>query len=151
MKRFLSAVGLCIFLLLFGLFALLPSANAEKNLLENLLNLPAPPPPNPLVVSRLSNRSEEFFDKNKPPSDDVSIEDLVAYWQRINNYNQKFTYTPEPSPRALERLIEEVEANPEKMPSQIKAKALRSSSVFTTARCPRKSSTASGANRLNAG
>ncbi len=45
MKRFLSAIALCVFLLTAGFFALSPSATAEKNLLQNLLNLPAAPPP----------------------------------------------------------------------------------------------------------
>ena len=110
MKRFLSAVGFCVFLLLFGLFIFLPSTNAEKSLLEMLLNLPAPPPPNPLVVNNWGNRANVSFDKNKPPADDAPLADLIAYWQQINSFSQKFTYTPDPSGRTLERLIEEVES-----------------------------------------
>ena len=129
MKRFLSAVGFCVFLLMFGLFVFLPSTNAEKRLLENLLNLPAPPPPNPLVVNVRGNRADIAFDKNKPPADDAPLEDLIAYWQRINSFSQKFTYTPEPTGRTLERLIEEVEKNPEKLPSLLGAFTGKSEAV----------------------
>ncbi len=117
MKRFTAAVGLCVSLLLFGFYVFLPTANAEKNLLENLLNLPAPPPSNPLVVNDRKIRPADFLNKNKPPADDAAIEDLLAYWQNINQFNEKFTYTPEPSDRTLERLRGEIEKNPELLPS----------------------------------
>lgn len=119
MKRFLSAVGLCVFLLLFGLFVFLPSTGAEKNLLENLLNLPAPPPPNPLAAGSRRNRPADFLSKNKPPADDAPIEDLLAYWRTINGYDAKYTYTPDASERTLERLRSEIESDPEILPSLI--------------------------------
>lgn len=134
MKRFLSAVALCVSLLLFGLFVFLPTTKAEKSLLETLLSLPAPPPPNPLVVVRRVNNANLAFDKDKPPADDVPIDDLVNYWQNINNYNQKFTYTPDPSDRTVERLIEEVENNPEKLPSLLGAFAGKPGAVETVKR-----------------
>ena len=121
MKRFTAAVGFCVFLLLFGLFVFLPTTNAEKNLLENLLNLPAPPPPNPLVVNDRKTRPTDFLNKNKPPADDAAIEDLLAYWQNINQFNEKFTYTPEPSDKTFERLRGEIEKNPELLPSLLNA------------------------------
>jgi hypothetical protein len=105
MKRFFSAVSLCVFLLVSGLFVFLPSAGAEKNLLENLLNLPAPPPPNPLVVNNKKERPADFYNKNKPPDDDAAIEDLVAYWQTISQLNQKLTYSPKASEKTLEDLL----------------------------------------------
>ena len=119
MKRFLSAVSLCVLLLIFGLSVLLPSAIAEKNLLRNLLDLPAPPPPNPLIVSRRANNSTGFFDRNKPPGDDVAIEDLLAYWQGMNQFNRKTSYAPKPSEKTFERLRGEIESNPELLPGLI--------------------------------
>lgn len=117
MKRFLSAVGLCIFLLLFGLFVFLPTTTAEKNLLESLLRLPAPPPPNPLIINNRTERGIDFYNKNKPPSDDAPIDDLVAYWQNINQINQKLTYSPKASEKTLNRLMDEIERKPEILPS----------------------------------
>ncbi len=134
MKRFLSAVALCTFLLLFGLFVFLPTTRAEKSLLETLLSLPAPPPPNPFVVSNPRINANTAFSKDKPPPDDVAIDDLVAYWQNINNYNQKFSYTPDPSDRTLERLTAEVENNPEKLPSLLNAFAGKPGGVETVKR-----------------
>ena len=115
MKRFLSAVGLCVFLLLFGLFVFLPASQAEDNTLLNLLNLPAPPPPNPLVDNNLRRRTEEFFDKSKPPKDDAPLEDLLDYWKHQNQFDPKFTYAPKISEESLKRILSEIEKNPEKL------------------------------------
>ncbi len=119
MKRFLSAVGLCVSLLVFGFFVLLPSANAEKNLLEKLLSLPAPPPPNPLTTNRRRNRSFDLPDRNKPPGDDAAIEDVLAYWQSINQVSRKTGYAPTLSESTFERLRGEIENKPELLPSLI--------------------------------
>lgn len=117
MKRFLSAVALCVFLLLFGLFVFLPPANAEKNLLENLLNLPAPPPPNPLMPRSARNRPADFYDKSKVPSDGAPIEDLLAYWQQQSGSYSELGYNIKPSDETLRRIQGEVENNPEKLSS----------------------------------
>jgi hypothetical protein len=93
MKRFTAAVGLCLSLLLLGLFVFLPTSGAEKNLLENLLNLPAPPP-NPFVVNERKIRPADFLNKNKPPADDAAIEDLLAYWQNIINSTKNLHTRP---------------------------------------------------------
>jgi hypothetical protein len=129
MKRFTAAIGFCVSLLLLGLFVFLPTADAEKNLLENLLNLPAPPPPNPLVVNGRKIRPVDFLNKNKPPADDAASEDLLAYWQNINQFNEKFTYTPDPSDITLKRLRGEIEKNPELLPSLLNALPNTSESV----------------------
>jgi hypothetical protein len=115
MKRFLSAAGLCVFLLLFGLFVFLPTSEAENNTLVNLLNLPAPPPPNPLVNNNARRRSEDFFDKLKPPKDDAALEDLLDYWKHQNQYDAKYTYAPKPSEEALKRILAEIDKDPEKL------------------------------------
>ena len=121
MKRFLSAVGFCSLLLIFGFSIFLPSTQAEKNLLESLLDLPAPPPPNPLVVNDRKIRTTDFFDKNKPPADDAPLEELIAYWQTINQLNDKFTYAPTPSERTAERIRARIEEKPELLPGLMNA------------------------------
>ncbi|HEX9961942.1 MAG TPA: hypothetical protein VGB00_13490, partial [Pyrinomonadaceae bacterium] len=116
MKRFLSAVGLCVFLLIFGLFAFLPTSQAENNILLNLLNLPAPPPPNPLVENNFRIRGENFFSKSNPPKDDAPLKDLMAYWKYQNQFNAKYTYAPKISEESLKRVLAEIEKNPESLP-----------------------------------
>jgi hypothetical protein len=112
MKRFLSAVVLCIALLAAGLFFFLPSAGAENNVLAGLLTLPAPPPPNPLFPITQNERDEKFYDKKNPPKDDASIEDLLAYWKYQNQFDPKYAYAIKPSEKSLDRLKAEIEKNP---------------------------------------
>jgi hypothetical protein len=119
MKRFLSAVGLCLFLMLFGLYAFLPTSRAENNILLNLLNLPAPPPPNPLFESDSKPRDENFFSRSKPPKDDAPVKDLMAYWKYQNQFNAKYTYAPKISEESLKRVLGEIEKNPESLPDLI--------------------------------
>ena len=72
MKRFLSAVLLCGSLLAAGSVYFLRSAEAKEDLVLQLLNLPAPPPPNPLVALP-GRRDESFYNESKPPRDDAPI------------------------------------------------------------------------------
>jgi hypothetical protein len=113
MKRFLSAVCLCVFLLISGVFFLSPSSKAQNNVLQNLLSLPAPPPPNPLVENALKDK--RFYSKNNPPKDDAPIQDLMDYWQAQNQFSAKVTYTIAPSSKTLERLMGEIEKKPEEL------------------------------------
>jgi hypothetical protein len=119
MKRFLCAVSLCVFLLLFGLFVFLPTSQAENNILQNLLNLPAPPPPNPLVDNKAKRRTEDFYNKSKVPPDDAPLADLMDYWKQQNQFDRKFTYVPELSKESLKRILAEIEKDPEKLPDYI--------------------------------
>src|SRR5215213_8726933 len=119
MKRFLSAVGLCGFLLILGFFVFLPVSQAENNLLVNLLSLPAPPPANPLMKNVLKARPESFFNRSNPPKDDAPIEDLMAYWAYQNQFDSKYTYKAEPSEETAKRLIAEIEKDPERLPGFI--------------------------------
>ena len=122
MKRFLSAVVLCVVLLvIFGLSFLLPSSEAQNNVLQNLLDLPAPPPPNPLFYVRQSNRAGEFYSKKNPPADDAPIEDLLEYWSRQSSNYRELGYNIAPSKKTLERILEEVEEKPETLPSYLNA------------------------------
>jgi hypothetical protein len=112
MKRFLLAVTLCFSLLLVGLFAFMPSAGAQDNILLNLLNMPAPPPPNPLFRINQVQRDENFYDKKNPPPDNASAEDLLDYWKRQNQFDPKYTYTVKPSEKSFARLMAEIEKKP---------------------------------------
>jgi hypothetical protein len=113
MKRFFAAVSLCVFLLVGGLFVFLPTSEAQNNVPANLLDLPAPPPPNPLV----NNQLKRAYSRNKPPQDDAPIDELMAYWQEMNQYNPKYNYAPEPTDRSMERLLSELEKKPEELPT----------------------------------
>ncbi|MDQ6787664.1 MAG: hypothetical protein M3033_12725 [Acidobacteriota bacterium] len=108
-------ISLCLFtvLLSFGLFVFKQTTKAQNNVVINLLDLPAPPPPNPLNEFNLKARTEEFYNKNNPPNDDAPIEDLLEYWQRQNSFDSKYTYTAKISDKNLERILAEVEKNPE--------------------------------------
>ncbi|HEX8734155.1 MAG TPA: hypothetical protein VF721_02455 [Pyrinomonadaceae bacterium] len=134
MKRFLSAVGLCGFLLIFGFFVFLPTSQAENNLLVNLLNLPAPPPANPLMKNALKARPESFYNKSNPPKDDAPIEDLLIYWAYQNQFSAKYTYAPEPSAEAARRLLAEIEKDPERLPEFINALPKNQDTIETVKR-----------------
>jgi len=118
MKRFLLSVAFCTSLLLIGMFAFLPSSEAQNrnvNPLPVLLNLPAPPPPNPFYRPTFSDRSEEFFSKKNPPADDASTNDLMEYWARQNFQTGQLVYTPKLTDKALRRIMDELEKKPEKL------------------------------------
>jgi hypothetical protein len=121
MKRFLSSIALCTALLVIGLYWFSPGTQAQDNTLAMMLELPAPPPPNPFYRPDLSERSEDFFDKKKPPADDASLEDILAYWKHQNQFDRKYNYVPKPSPKTLARLIDEVEKKPELLSELIEA------------------------------
>ena len=115
MKRFLSTIAFCVFLFVFGLFFLLPSTQAEKNLLQNLLDLPAPPPPDSLVFKERKIFLPDFYNKNKPPADDAPLEELLAYWQNQSGNYRELGYNIKPSERSLQRIVSEIEVNPAKL------------------------------------
>lgn len=115
MKRFLSTVVFCVCLLLCGLIVLLPSVTAEKNLLQNLLNLPAPPPPNPFFRTARKKFSPESAEKDTPPGDDAPIEELLAFWQRQNYGFQEMGYNLKPSVQTLQRILAEIGEKPDKL------------------------------------
>ncbi len=116
MKNLYVTLSLFVFLLVFGAFVFSPKSKAQNNVLYELLNLPAPPPPNPNFVGLSGNntsRSPEFFDQEKPPADDAPIEDLLAYWERQNSLDSVYNQTIEPSNKVLSRILGEIEKNPE--------------------------------------
>ena len=115
MKRFISAVCFCSFLLLLGLYFLSPPSEAKNDVLTDLLNLPAPPPPNPFMKDSRAGRPVDFYDPENPPKDDASIGDLIDYWQRQDGSRQRLGYTPKPSEETLRRLLKECDDDPEKI------------------------------------
>jgi hypothetical protein len=121
MKRFLSAVCLCLALLISGLFFLQPKSEAQNDILPALLKLPAPPPPNPLAEIGRKNRSENFYSKTNPPGDDAPIEDLLDYWQYQSMTYNLLSYRPELKGKSLARVLGEIEKKPESLNSFLKA------------------------------
>lgn len=115
MKRTISALALCITLLAAGSFVITRSTQAKEDVLPTLLSLPAPPPPNPLFRGVTSSRPPTFYDKSRPPKDNAPIDDLLDYWSKQSEGYQELVYNPKPSEKTLERLMAEVEKNPEKL------------------------------------
>ena len=111
MKRFLSSVLLCLSLLITVSFIVIHRTAAKEDLIVELLNLPAPPPPNPLMP--ISRRDEKFYSKVNPPPDDAPIDDLLDYWSFQNRQFRNLTYKPTPSGRTMDRILAEVEKDPE--------------------------------------
>ena len=93
-----------------GLFV--PAAPQKENVLEALLDLPAPPPPNPLETQR--SHDDSFYDPKNPPPDNAPIEDLIDYWQRQTqaNYRGGVYFVPKPSSKVTERLLAAEEHQP---------------------------------------
>lgn len=73
--------------------------------------MPAPPPPNPLVVGR--KRDAKFYEANNPPPDNAPIADLIEYWTHHSSNNRGPLYFgAKPSDRTVERLAAEMTNNP---------------------------------------
>src|SRR5947208_11282979 len=102
MKRFFSALVFCVSLLLLLSFFLFPPVKAKENILIKLLELPAPPPPNPLVHSAGRDRGDKFYGRNNPPKDDAPIDDLLDYWLRFNGESQGVMYNVKPSDKVVD-------------------------------------------------
>ncbi len=76
-----------------------------------LLNLPAPPPPNPDIrPSQILNK--KFYDKTKPPPDNAPIADIMAYWLNMAGERADLSFNPEPSETTLRRIMAEIEKKP---------------------------------------
>lgn len=103
-------------LLLVSLSAFLLHTSAQKNdVVVKLLNLPAPPPPNPLVPKQ-SQRPTDFYNKSKNPKDDADINELYDYWYSMSSSYSAATYSPEPSDTVVARLKKLIENDPKKLP-----------------------------------
>ena len=116
-KRAALAVGLCSAMLGLAVFVFMPIGSAQaifpgefkkENVIEALLDLPAPPPPNPLDIPTV--RDESFYDPKKPPPDDAPIEDLLDYWSRQAESNRgALFYLIKPSEKVTDRLLDSIE------------------------------------------
>src|SRR5215213_6923886 len=117
MKRFLTATVFCASLLIVCAFVVTRrSAGAGEDLVRQLLNLPAPPPLNPLVTDTFPARDISFYDPEKPPPDDASIDDLIDYWtHQATAEPGRLNYKPEPSGKVLQRLLDDAAKHPEQL------------------------------------
>jgi hypothetical protein len=115
MKQILLSLFFCAFL----------TANlfAQDKLLQELIDLPAPPP-----IAKTNNengekppRSEEFYDKKNVPPDDAPIEDIFDYWKRKadSSYygNDK---PPQISIKNAARLLEQFSKEPKNLAEFLK-------------------------------
>ena len=112
MKRFISALAFCFTLLVLLSVFLFPPAKAKENVLLALLNLPAPPPPNPLVAGE-RKRDGKFYDKDAPPKDDAPLSELLDYWKNQSEQYRDISYNAKPSDRTAERIMAEIEKDPD--------------------------------------
>jgi hypothetical protein len=115
MKRFFLTIIFCT-LFFAGIFLIfLPTTEAESDLVSNLLELPAPPPVNPLMNSDNNKRPEEFYDPQKPPRDDAPIDELMDYWGHQAITKPNLSYSIKPSSEVLQRIKAEIEKDPKKL------------------------------------
>lgn len=112
MRRFFSAIALCFSLLAGMSYWMYRAEAAKEDAIITLLNLPAPPPPNPLVTVRVGTRPPEFYDREQPPPDNAPIEDLMDYWSKMSSSYQDLAYNPKPSPTVADRIFRELAADP---------------------------------------
>ena len=115
MKSFALALFFCASLLAGLSIVLFPSTHAAENPLLGLLNLPAPPPPNPQVATDSTERPPDFFSKSKPPPDDAPIDMLMDYWRAQSQGYNDLGYKIYPSERVLDRLMNEIGKDPTKL------------------------------------
>src|SRR5690606_41820438 len=111
MKRTIFAAVFCGSLLVMGAVVMSRPVGAQEDLVAILLEIPAPPPPNPLMpVER--ERPEELYDKTKPPPDDAPIEGLLEYWEVQRSQYRDLAYGAYPSARVMQRLKAEIRREP---------------------------------------
>lgn len=118
MKNLYITASLFVFLIVFSAFVFLPKSAAQNNVLNDLLSLPAPPPPNPGfsgTTADANSRPPEFYSQKNPPDDNAPIDEIMDYWQAQNRYDPKRSYAVIPSERTLQRILEELDRHPEKL------------------------------------
>lgn len=121
MKNILISLSLLALLAAFGLFVRKETVEAQTAVLPQLLRLPAPPPPNPYFTARARSRPEDFYDREKIPSDEAPLEDLIDYWQAQSGNYRELGYNVFPSDKTLGRLLEAIEEKPELLASLLYA------------------------------
>ncbi len=118
MKRIYYAIVLCAALLVFEATVFLPSSKAKEDVVAGLLQVPAPPPPNPLMPPSVT-RAADFYNKSKPPKGNAPIDELMEYWARTSGSYQYLLYNPEPDEKSLDRLIGEIDKSPSRLPEYL--------------------------------
>ena len=88
---------------------------AREDAILTLLNLPAPPPPNPLVKPPSGPRPAEFYDREQPPPDNAPIQDLMEYWAKMSLGYADLNFNPRPSATVANRIMGELHDDPEKI------------------------------------
>ncbi len=114
MTNVLRAAAFCVVLLTTLSVFLLHTSAAKEDVVAKLLQLPAPPPPNPLVKPT-GERGTDFYNKSKIPADNASTEDLLDYWKNMSESYQRLRFMPEPSDRSLSRIKKEIDRDPKKL------------------------------------
>jgi len=88
--------------------------SAKSTLLEDLLDLPAPPPIKPNSDEKREH-PPEFYDTQNVPPDDAPIEDLLDYWEFQSQNYRELGYNIKPTQRTSQRILEACETDPEKL------------------------------------
>ncbi|MEQ1645535.1 MAG: hypothetical protein ABL959_18945, partial [Pyrinomonadaceae bacterium] len=112
MKRTIRAAAFCLSLLIGGFYMLFGVAAAPEDPIDALLRLPAPPPPNPLVLRSRERNYDPTARNGKAPGDDASIEELIEYWSQQQRSIARMGHQPEMSDKVFDRLTAEIEKNP---------------------------------------
>src|SRR5690348_3807364 len=115
MKRFAFALFFCASILAGLSTFLFPGTHAAENPLLALLNLPAPPPPNPETLHASTERPPDFFSKSKQPPDDAPIDVLMEYWRAQSQGFNDLGYKIYPSEKVLDRLMDEIAKKPSEL------------------------------------
>jgi len=97
-------------LIFFFLTLSLHAQTVNRTVLQDLLDLPAPPAT--LAEQEFKEYPPSFYDKKNPPPDDAPIEDLLAYWAMQNSLNTNLSYNICPTETVAQRILEACEANP---------------------------------------
>ncbi len=113
MKRTIFSAIFCLALLAGGALFFNEAAKAQTDVISALLELPAPPPPNPLVPPRAGDRPSEFYDRTKPPPDNAPIQELIDYWTAVGSEYRQLNHRVYPSPAVVNRLIAEATRDPQ--------------------------------------
>ena len=105
-------------LIFFFLTLTLQAQTVNRTVLQDLLDLPAPPAT--LAEQEIKEYSPAFYDKKNPPPDDAPIEDLLAYWATQNSLNTNLSYNIKPTETVARRILEACEANPKMINGYLK-------------------------------
>lgn len=118
MKRLLTVAAFCFVLLIVEAAFLVNHSAAKADVVGQLLQLPAPPPPNPLVVRTVYSDGET---KAEPPGDDAPMADLWAFWSSVNIPERSLGYRPKMSDKTFQRIKARIEHDPTEINSVLGA------------------------------